>query len=111
MRHRDDHVLDGNQVFELDFRLLLDDLGAPHVAVVLLDLLELVHDEFLERFFAGQNSLVLRDFLLQLVVLLLDFFALERREALQLHFQNRLRLALGELEPRHQALAGLGGRL
>ena len=37
MRDGDDHILDGDQVLELDFRLLLDDLRSPQVSVVLLD--------------------------------------------------------------------------
>ena len=44
-------------------------------------------------------------------ILFLHLVALKRREALQLHFQNRLRLALRELEASHQSFAGILGRL
>src|SRR5579862_5227006 len=111
VRHGDYHLFVGDQVFQLDFRLFLDDLGAAHVAIFLLHLLELVHDDALQDFVAGQDFLVLGDFFLQLVVLRLNFIPLESRQSLQLQFEDGLGLAVGEIETSNQPFARFLGRL
>ena len=111
VRHRDHRVFVGDQVFELDFRLLLDNLRFARVAVFLLHLLELVDDHLFQDLLARQDFLVPGDLLLQVVVLLLDLVALERGQALQLELEDGLRLPLGEVETRHQAGARFLGLL
>ncbi len=107
----DDDVLDGDQVLQPDLILLLDDLRASRVAVNFLDFLQLALDDFLEDLVAGEDLLILGDFLLKLIVFRLDLVALESGEALQLHFQDSLRLAIGKFEGGDQSRAGFGGGL
>ena len=64
---------------------------------------------FFSTFSLAQDFLVLGDLLLQLVELRLNLVALEGGEALQLHFQNGLRLAIGKFKRGDQTGAGFGG--
>ena len=68
------------------------------VSVVLLDFLQLIHNDFLQHLFAGQYFLVLGNLLLKLVIFLLDFVALQGRQALQLQLEDGLGLPLREFE-------------
>ena len=45
VRDGDDHLLLLDQVLELDFRLVIDDLGAARLGVFLFDLAQLLDDE------------------------------------------------------------------
>ena len=108
-RDRDDHVLLGDQVLELEVLLGGDDLG-PAIVVAAVDALELEQLLANQRVDAGlvrQDRSQLGDLLLQICELALDLLALERGESRQPQVQNRLRLRLRELERRHQAVASL----
>jgi hypothetical protein len=73
-RHRhvfvDDHVFDGNLVG------VLDDLGAPLVAVLVLNVFELADDDFVNLPLVGENRPQLGDQLNRLAVLVHDLVAL-----------------------------------
>ena len=91
---RDRHILFGDQVLDAELALRVDDLGAPRVAVGLLDLSQLLDDNFHQEGFARQDRAQPCDGLQQLGQLVDDLLALESRETLQLHVENRLRLLL-----------------
>src|SRR4029453_15346907 len=99
-RDRDDHVLLGDQVFELEIPLGGHDLGAAVVAarVGVLDLEQLLADQTVDLGLPAENRPELADALLQVGVLVLDALALEPGEALEAEVEDRLRLDLGELE-------------
>ena len=77
--------------------LLVDDFGPPLVAVVLLDLLQLVDDHALEHLLAGEDLLEPGDQLQHLLVLGDDLLPLEAGQALQAHVEDGLRLLGAEL--------------
>ena len=82
-RDRDDHVLLGDQVLELELLLGGDDLGAAVVAaaVDLLDLEQLLADDAVDLRLVAEDVAQLGDPLLQVGVLVLDLLARERRSA------------------------------
>ena len=98
-RHRhvfvDDHVFDGN-IFRA-----VDDLRAPLVAVVLLNLFEFRDDELVDFTFVGENGSELGDQFHSLAMLFHDLVALQAGQALQAQIQNRLGLNLAQPEVRH----------
>jgi hypothetical protein len=51
-----------NQVLDLDFSFVVDDLRAARLAVRRLHLLELPHDEVHEERFGGEDRAQARDF-------------------------------------------------
>ena len=59
MAHRHRNLLVGDQVFELQLRALVHDLGAPLVAVLVAHLFELLHDHRAQLGLAGQDRFVL----------------------------------------------------
>src|SRR5262249_49338847 len=71
-RHRYGDVLLLHQVFEADLAGVFDDLGAALVAVVLLDLLQLLDDEILENLVRAQDFEVFGDAALDLSQFLQD---------------------------------------
>ena len=107
MRDRDDHVLLGDHVLELELGLARDDLGSAVVAlpVDLLDLQELLAHDSVGPGGVAQNRPELGDPFLQVRVLVLDLLACETGEPREPKIENRLRLDLRELELLHQARA------
>ena len=82
-RDRDDHVLLGDQVLELELLLGGDDLGAAVVvaAVGLLELEQLLPDQRVDLRLVGEQRAQLADALLEVGVLVLDLLAREAGEA------------------------------
>src|SRR6266508_1088087 len=108
VRYRNDHILFGNQVFQCDLDFLVNNLGPARIPIVLLNLLQLLHDDSFEDFFAGQDLLEAGDQLQGFIVFVGKFLALQARQALQTHFQDRLRLGFAELKLSHQPFPGHG---
>ena len=110
-RDRDDHVLLGDQVLELELLLGGDDLGAAVVAarVDLLDLEQLLADQAVDPRLVREDRPQLRDPLLQIGVLVLDPLPLEPGEPGEAQVEDRLGLDLRELELLDQPLARLVG--
>ena len=110
-RDRDDHLLVGEQVLDRELGRLGDDLGPARVAVLLLDREQVLADDRHQLRVGREDALELLDEREGLLVLLDDLVALELSEALQPHVQDRARLDLRELEPRHQGVLGRVGAL
>src|SRR5256712_2795713 len=110
-RDRDHHLLVGQQVLDRELGGLGQDLGAPRVAVLLLDGQELAPDDRHQLRVGGEDALQLLDEGERLLVLLHDLVALELGQSLQPHVEDRARLDLREVEPRHQGHAGGVGAL
>ncbi len=106
MGDRDDHVLVGDQILDLEARRLLagDDLGPPRVAEALLQRIELVPDEFQDERAVGEDLPVALDPRDRLCVLVVDLLPLETGQPLQPHLENRLGLLLRETECLQQPL-------
>ena len=75
------------------------------------DLPKLVDHDVEDALVAGEQVLQVRDLRAQLLELVQHLLALHGRERAQPHVEDRLGLALGELEALHQLLARLGGVL
>ena len=103
---RDHHLLVGDHVLDVHVALEVGDLGAPLVAVALVDLVELLDDHRVDPGRVAEDRAQLGDPLGQLLVLLAQLVGLQRGEAGEAHVEDRLRLLLGELEALDQA--GLG---
>ena len=109
VRDRDDDIFVGDQIFERDFHLLVDDLRcAVRRRMSSATSLQLFDDHSFQDLFAGQDFLEAGDELQDLFVFGDDFLALQPGQALQAHVEDRLRLFRAELELGHQALFGDG---
>ena len=75
-----------------------DDLGPTLVAVVLFDIAKLVRDDVEYQLLGTENFAETTDRVECLVVFADDLLALESRELLQAHAEDRLRLEVAELE-------------
>src|SRR5262245_2182384 len=84
-RDRDDHLLVGQQVLDRQLGGLGQDLGAPRVAVLVLDRDQLRSDDRHQLRVGGQDALELLDERQGLLVLLDHLVALELGQALQPH--------------------------
>ena len=105
LRDRDDHLLVGDQVLDVDVVLGVGDLRAPLVAVGVLDLEQLLLDQVAHPLLVAEDLAQLLDPLDHLVVLALDLVGLERGEPLQAEVEDRLRLDPRQVELLHQAVA------
>ena len=108
-RHRDDHVLLGDEVKGVQLALVGLDTGAPRVGEAPLDLEELLLDQREDLGPVVQQRLQVLDPLEQLLVLVLELLAREPGEASKRHVQDVVGLDLGELEPPHQLGPGVLG--
>ena len=109
MRDRDDHLLVGDQVLDVDVVLGVGDLRAPLVAVAVADLEQLLLDQAHHPLLVAEDLAQLLDALDHVGVLGLDLVGLERGEALQAQVEDRLGLDARQLEALHQAVArGVG---
>ena len=110
---RDHHLLVGDHVLDPDVALEVGDLGAALVAVGIDDLRQLVLDQGHHPGLVGEDRPQLADPLHQVGVLAADLVGLQRREPLQSHVEDRLRLLARELELLDQPVASavrvLGG--
>ncbi len=106
MGDRDDHLLVGDQVLDVDLALGVRDLGAPLVAVGLDDLGELVLDDAVDLLLVAEDLAELLDPLDEVGMLLLDLVRLERRQSAQGQLEDGLRLDQCQLEPLDEPVAG-----
>ena len=111
VRDRDHNVFLSNQIFDIDFRFFIDDLGATFVTMLLLSIPQFFHDDLPELRVAGEDFIQFGDLFAEFLQLVLDLLTLETCQALQLHLEDRLRLDLREFELPNQAFASLRGRL
>src|SRR5947209_9434243 len=88
----DSHLLISNQVFKLDLGGFVFDHGAPRVAVHLLNFFEFLHDHAAKLFLGGENGFILGNVLAREIQFLGDFIDGELGQAVQLQFENRVRL-------------------
>src|SRR2546429_7305169 len=94
----------GQEVLDRQLGRLGEDLGAPRVAVLLLEREQLFPDDLHELPLGRQDALQLLDERQRLLVLLHDLVALELGEALEPHVEDGLRLDLREVEAGHQGV-------
>ncbi len=105
--HRDDDVLLGDEILDVELALVGLELRPARVGEPLLDLEQLLLDERADLLGVSQQGLQVPDPREQLLVLGLELLARELGEAPQRHVQDVVGLDLAELELLHQ----LGPRL
>ena len=111
VRDRDDHFFVRDHVFQGNLRLFFHDLRAAVILVGLAHLDQLVLDDRTNQRFAAQDRLETLDLLQDLCIFLDEFVALQLREPLEPHLQNRIRLDFAQRKFSHQADTGFIGRL
>jgi hypothetical protein len=111
VRDRDDHLLVGDQVLDVDLVLGVGDLRAAVVAVAIADLEQLLADQAHDLGLVAEDVAQPGDPLDDVGVLGLDLVRLERGEALQAQVEDRLRLCARQLEALDQAVAATSGSL
>ena len=104
---RDDHVLLGDEVLDVEVLGRRGDLGAALVGVLAADLEQLVLDDLEHEGDVAEDLLVPGDLLAQLGELVLDLVALEAGEAAQAHLEDGVGLDLREPEALDEASLGL----
>ena len=102
---RDDHVLVGDQVLDRDLPNLLADLGAPVGTELLRQRPQLVDDQFVQHILGTENLEIARDLLLEFLQLVQNLLPLHAGESLELEFDDRLRLPLGEVEGQERGVS------
>src|SRR5689334_5186665 len=103
----DRHVFLGDQILDAELALFGKNLGAARVAVLLLNLPQLVDDDLHHKAIAREDREQPFDQLQQLGVLVENLLPLEAGQPLQLHVEDRLRLNRRQAELRDQAIARL----
>ena len=106
LRDRDDHLLVGDQVLDVEVVLGGRDLRPALVAVGLRDLGELLIEDAVDAGLVPEDLAQLPDALDNVGVLCLDLVGLECGEALEAQVEDRLRLDPREAELLDQAVAG-----
>ena len=101
-REREDALLLLDEVFNVDFVLDLLNFGLALIAILVANFDELVLEDALEHRLICEQFDKVRDLLFQLVVLVLELFAVEALQGLQAHIEDGLRLHVGEREAFHQ---------
>ncbi len=105
-RDRDDHVLFGDEVLDVEVLRCRGDRRAALVGELRADLGEFVLDDLQHEAHVGQHALEPVDLATKLSELLLDLVALEADETTQAHLEDRIGLGLRELEALHEARLG-----
>ena len=108
VRHRDHHVIHGNQVLNIYFALHHADFGAAAVRVLGANHQEFLLDHAHQQLFIRQDALQVGDRLLQLIKLSLQPVSLQVGQSRQAHIKNGLGLNIREIKALDQA--GLGSR-
>jgi hypothetical protein len=106
VRDRDDHLLVGDQVLDVDVVLGVRDLGAALIAVALGDLEQFLLDQAVDLVLVAEQLAQLANALDEVGVLALDRVGLERGQLLEAQLEDRLGLDVGEPKALDQALAG-----
>ena len=96
MADGDGHFLVFDQVFELDFLDAVNDLRAALVAIGFQDFAQLGDDHGFQLLFAVQDFFEFLNALAQLRQFLQDFVDRQLRQAVQLQFEDRVDLRVGE---------------
>ena len=107
LRNRDDHLLVGDQIFDVQLFCLVGNTRFARRTELLLDLQHFLFDDFVHQAFVREDATVIVDALAQLSQLFFDLFAFQAREATQAHLKNGLCLLLGERKGAHQAIGCL----
>ena len=103
-----DRALIGDQIDVIKTSFEVQDLGATRGVMALLELTQLALDNAKHPLTAGQDVLVIGDLGQQILVLKADLVGFQRREAAQLHLQDRVSLDLGEAMAGDELLPGRG---
>ena len=104
---RVDALLLLDEILDIDLVLDVLDLGAALVAVLVADRDQLLLEHLADHLRRGEQLFIIRDLLLELLILLLELFAVEPLQLDQAHVADGLRLHLGEGEALHQVLLGV----
>ena len=97
MRDGDDHVLARDEVLVLHVRAALGDLGAARRAELFLDRRQLVLDDLQHAGTGAEDVEIVADLLADLVQLVADLVAAERRQALQAQVEDGACLLFGKI--------------
>ncbi len=103
----EDALLLLDQVLDVDLVLHVLDLGLAVVAVLVGDGLQLLLQDGLYQILIRQHPQIVGDFLLQLLVLVLQLLPVQPLQSLQAHIQNGLGLDIVQTEAVHQVLLGV----
>jgi hypothetical protein len=103
VRDRDDHLLVGDQVLDVEVVLTRRDHRAALVAVALGDLGQLLLDQRQDHLLVAEQRAQLLDALAEVGVLALDRVGLQRGQLLQAQVEDRLGLDLRQAVGVHQA--------
>src|ERR1043165_8907870 len=101
----DRHVFLGDQVFDTELAFLSENFRPARIAVLLLNLPQLVDDDLHHEAIAREDREQPFDQLQQLGELVENLLPLEAGQPLQLHVEDRLRLNRRQAELRDQAIA------
>jgi hypothetical protein len=94
VRQRHDHVLLRDQVLDAEILRMHDDFGTTAIRELVADLAQLVGNDPVDAFRAGQDVEQVDDLLDHLLVLGHDLFLLQPGQAGQLHVENGLGLGV-----------------
>ena len=108
LRDRDDHVLLGDEVLDVEVLGRRRDVGAALVGELLAHLAHLVLDDLQHEVHVAEHLRVPGDLLAQLLELVFDLVTLETGEAAQPHLEDRVGLDLREAEARDEGGLRLG---
>src|SRR4051794_33356661 len=97
-RDRDRDVFLSNEILNIDLARVFDDLGPALVTEVLLDFFEFLDDHGSQLLLVAKDLEIFGDHALNLRKLVEDLLLLHACQALELQFDNRLCLALAEVE-------------
>ena len=92
MADRDRDLLVGDQIFEHDLRGFVFDHRTARIAVKLLHFFEFLDDDGAQLLFRSENGLVLSDAIAHFFQLVRDFVDRQFGQAMQLQFEDRVRL-------------------
>ena len=107
LREGEDALLLLDEILNVDLVLDVLNFGLALVAVLVANFDQLVLEDALEHRFVGKKLNEVGDLLFQLVILVLELFAVETLQGLQAHFKNGLRLNVGERKARHELFLGV----
>ena len=96
LREGEDALLFLDEILNVDLVLDVLNFGLALVAVLVANFDQLVLEDALEHRFVGKKLNEVGDLLFQLVILVLELFAVEALQGLEAHFKNGLRLNIGE---------------
>ena len=96
-----------DQVLDVDLVLHILNLRLAVVAVLVGDGLQLLLQDGLYQILIPQHPQIIGDFLLQLLILVLELFPVQPLQSLQAHIQNGLSLDVVQAKALHQVFLGI----